>query len=237
MVKGEVLARAEKQAVDNFDTKSGTVVAAAAPAPVVAFGGRLGAVGAGAGGAPSAGPRAAATLAAPVGGAGLGDAGVPIYSISNNVSGLQDAVNTNRIRSQKAREVLAKADAPKSDKDKALGDLKRFEEVEKTCDQATQSIVKRLKDKQFIQGFGSNGGEEFLSYMNISETLAVKGGADWETWDKAMSDNLTRIQDKDGSWSGSHCITGKTFCTATAMLVLLAGRAPVPVTAKMKTGR
>jgi hypothetical protein len=73
--------------------------------------------------------------------------------------------------------------------------------------------------------------------MNISEALAAKGGADWEAWDKAMADNLTRIQDRDGSWSGSHCITGKTFCTATALLVLMADRAPVPVAAKVKRGR
>jgi hypothetical protein len=233
MVKGEVLARAEKQAVNNFDPKSGTVVATG-PAP--ALGMRMGGM-AGGGAAPAAGPRASFARAA-LGGMGApGDAGVPIYSISNNVAGLQDAVNTNRILAQNARAVLAKVDAPKAEKDKAEGELRRFAEVEKVCDQATQAIVKRLKDQQFIQGFGSNGGEEFLSYMNISETLVVKGGTDWETWDKAMADNLTRIQDKDGSWSGSHCITGKTFCTATALLVLLADRAPVPVAAKMKSGR
>ncbi len=235
MVKEEVLARTEKKSVDSFDPKSGTVVAATSPATSGA-GARFGGFGGRA--AATAGPRALGTpAAAPSAAVVASDAGVPIYSTSNNVAGLQDAVNTNRILAQKAREVVAKADAPKADKDKALGDLKRFAEVEKVCDQATQAIVTRLKDKQFIQGFGSNGGEEFLSYMNISEALVVKGGNDWETWDRAMSDNLTRIQDKDGGWSGSHCITGKTFCTGTALLVLMADRAPVPVAAKMKTGR
>lgn len=229
MVKGEVLARAERKAVDDFNPKSGTAVAATAPK--AALGGF-----AGAGGAGAAGPRGLA-LTTPAAGPGAGDAGVPIYSISSNVAGLQDAVNTNRILAQKARGVVAKSDAPKADKDKALSDLKRFEDVEKTCEQATQAVVKRLSDKQFIQGFGSNGGEEFLSYMNISEALVVKGGTEWETWDKAMANNLTRVQDKDGGWSGSHCITGKTFCTATALLVLMADRAPVPVATKMKSGR
>ena len=56
----------------------------------------------------------------------------------------------------------------------------------------------RLDDPRFIAGFGSNGGEEFLSYMNISETLVVKGGAEWEKWDKSVADNLNRVQDKDG---------------------------------------
>jgi hypothetical protein len=49
-----------------------------------------------------------------------------------------------------------------------------------------------------------------------------------------MTGSLTRVQDKDGSWSGHHCITGKTFCTATALLVLMADRAPLPVVAKDK---
>src|SRR5262249_51563498 len=175
--------------------------------------------------------------ASPAGAAGPSDAGVAIYTVSNSVAALQESVNTNRILEKKCREVLAKPEASKADKDKAEADLKRFKEVEKTCEQATDAIVRRLADQRFIQGFGSNGGEEFLSYMNISEALVVKGGKEWEAWDKAMAENLTRVQDKDGSWSGHHCITGKTFCTATALLVLMADRAPVPVTAKMRGGR
>ena len=36
-----------------------------------------------------------------------------------------------------------------------------------------------------------------------------------------MTANLNRIQNDDGSWTGHHCITGRTFCTSTALLVLL----------------
>jgi hypothetical protein len=52
-----------------------------------------------------------------------------------------------------------------------------------------------------------------------------------------MTETLNRIQDKDGGWSGHHCITGRTFCTATALLVLMADRAPVPLAAKIKEGK
>jgi hypothetical protein len=45
---------------------------------------------------------------------------------------------------------------------------------------------------------------------------------------------LTRVQNKEGSWSGFHCIIGKTFCTSAALLTLMADRAPVHVTAKVK---
>jgi hypothetical protein len=72
-----------------------------------------------------------------------------------------------------------------------------------------------------------NGG-----FLNISETLLARGGEDWEKWDKAMTASINQAQDKDGSWAGHHCITGKTFCTAGALLVLMADRAPVPACAK-----
>ena len=77
-----------------------------------------------------------------------------------------------------------------------------------------------LVSRQFVAGFGSNGGEEFLSYMQISETLLAKGGKEWQDFDKSMTENLGRIQNPDGSWSGHHCITGRTFCTSAATMSL-----------------
>ena len=70
--------------------------------------------------------------------------------------------------------------------------------------------------------------------MNISETLLAKGGNEWKTWDKSISENLGRVQNDDGSWSGHHCITGRTFCTSAALLTLMADRAPVPFAAEIR---
>ena len=98
--------------------------------------------------------------------------------------------------------------------------------------QRRRVLIERLDDKQFVSGFGSNGGEEFLSYMTIAESLVLKGGDEWKKWDTEMTRNLDRVQNGDGSWSGDHCITGRTFCTSTALLVLMADRTPVPVQAK-----
>jgi hypothetical protein len=102
--------------------------------------------------------------------------------------------------------------------------LERIEQDREANEVANQSTVAQIKDPRFVSGFGSNGGEEFLSYMNISEALVVEGGKEWQEWDQAMNQNLSRIQNPDGSWSGHHCITGKTFCTATALLVMTADR-------------
>jgi hypothetical protein len=169
-----------------------------------------------------------------LGAAAPSDAGVGIYNTASKNSGLQDAVNTNRLREKEARRILADKGAAKEAKEKAKKDLEYFAKVEEANETANQGLIKQLDNKQFIAGFGSNGGEEFLSYMNVSETLLVKGGEDWQKWDKKVTENMTRIQNKDGSWAGQHCITGRTFCTASALLVLLADRAPVPVAAKNK---
>ncbi|MEM6756224.1 MAG: prenyltransferase/squalene oxidase repeat-containing protein [Planctomycetota bacterium] len=83
-------------------------------------------------------------------------------------------------------------------------------------------VLERLQDRGFVAGFGSDGGEEYLSYMKIGEGLA--GDADAQEafahFVKAMKGNLTRVQNQDGSWTGHHCITGRNFCTATALMVM-----------------
>ncbi len=167
-------------------------------------------------------------------GAAPSDAGVKVYQQSGKAAGIQEEVNTLRGEQKKNQEVVTSKTAPKEEKDRAMRDLKRLEVAESNQAAANTALVARLDDKQFVQGFGSNGGEEFLSYMNISETLVVQGGKEWEKWDKAIADNLNRVQDKDGGWSGHHCITGRTFCTAAALLTLMADRAPIPVAAKDK---
>jgi hypothetical protein len=87
-------------------------------------------------------------------------------------------------------------------------------------------LVDRLGDSRFVAGFGNNGGEEFLSYMMISETLVQKGGDQWAKWDLHVTKLVGGVQNEDGSWTGHHCITGRTFCTAAALLVLMGDRTP-----------
>jgi len=42
------------------------------------------------------------------------------------------------------------------------------------------------------------------------------------------------VQNADGSWSGHHCITGRTFCTAAALNVLTIDRSPITAVAKVE---
>jgi hypothetical protein len=172
----------------------------------------------------------AATTPAPAFRAGAaGDAGVALYRQSQGAGNTQDVLNGLRFDAEKAKKVLADPKADKKDKDKAEQTLKDVKKAEEVNDRVQADLAKSVKDERFVAGFGNNGGEEFLSFMNISEALLLKGGKDWEDWDAKMVKGLEKAQDKDGSWQGHHCITGKTFCTAGALLVLMADRTPFSV--------
>ena len=162
---------------------------------------------------------------------GAGSAGVELYAFAASVGAQNDSAGTNiRLKAESEEKLRdAKTDVDRKD---AQATLDRIDSGEKDLDRARASMVSRLEDKQFIAGFGSNGGEEFLSYMNIGEALVVKGGEDWQKWDQSITENLNRIQNTDGSWTGHHCITGRTFCTSSALLVLMVDRTPMPIAAK-----
>jgi hypothetical protein len=160
-------------------------------------------------------------------------AGVALYSASANLAALQDLVNTYRAQEKQVRQTASAGPTPMI-RQSALTKLDKIKDTQKSNLQATKVVAKNLSNKRFVAGFGNNGGEEFLSYLNISEALAVRSGSDWTAWDKNMQRNLSHVQNKDGSWSGHHCITGQTFCTASALLVLMADRSPVPVAVKVK---
>jgi hypothetical protein len=183
-----------------------------------------------------------------------GSANVELYARASNLQSIQDSSNTNqaqkvklearRSESSKKAEV-AQQRAETAERERRTGDagkareevaqaqaevqtvttrLKEIDRNDAALQQAQGKVVERLNDPAFVAGFGSNGGEEFLSYMNIGESLVQKGGEEFTKWDGAMTKNLVRVQNADGSWSGQHCITGRTFCTAAALLTLTVDR-------------
>jgi hypothetical protein len=163
-----------------------------------------------------------------------GSAGVQLYSAGSNLSSVTESVKTNEQRKNQLEQKLASSTASSSEKAEARDTLNRYQSAEKDLQAAQTAVIARLDDKQFIAGFGSNGGEEFLSYMNIGESLVVKGDDAWKAWDKSISENLYRVQNNDGSWSGHHCITGRTFCTSAALLVLMVDRSPQQLSEKIR---
>jgi hypothetical protein len=221
----DVLERDYKQTVASLDKKTGDFDAAA---PEVAAAKPV----SGAASATSTSGAAPVRAAGRVAAMGGSDAGVKLYNSSSNASRLSDFGNTAATLELRAKSILANESSGEEEKTKAKGDLAKVADIKEAQQAAVNGIIRQLDDKKFIAGFGNNGGEEFLSYMNIGEMLVVSGGPKWESWDKSIAENLNRVQNKDGSWSGDHCITGRTFCTAAALLTLMADRAPVPAAAK-----
>ncbi len=80
--------------------------------------------------------------------------------------------------------------------------------------------------------FNQAGGEEFLAFHLITETMLQKEGKDWATWFPKVRDKMLDVQNDDGSWTGHHCITSRTFCTAAACLVLSAPNRYLPISQK-----
>ena len=161
-----------------------------------------------------------------------GSAGIGLYGDAAKSANIRDDAETKKA---KANELKARAkqgpkplaqspDAPT----KAQIDAAEAEAASagRAAADSEQALTRRLADPQFVAGFGNNGGEEYLSYLLISETLVQNGGAEWARWDGAISQLVGKVQNQDGSWTGHHCITGRTFCTATALLVLLGDRTP-----------
>ena len=89
-----------------------------------------------------------------------------------------------------------------------------------TAYQVYQSAKIRAQSDEVMDGFGSNGGEEFLSYLQTGESMIIGKDNSWTKWYDNISGRMLRIQNDDGSWSGHHCITSPVFCTATCLLIL-----------------
>ncbi len=93
--------------------------------------------------------------------------------------------------------------------------------------QAWQEVLKLVHRDN--TPFTQAGGEEFLAFHLITETMLKKGGNDWNQWFPTVRDKLIEVQGSDGSWTGHHCITSRTFCTAAAVLVLTSPYRFLPV--------
>ena len=164
-----------------------------------------------------------------------GDAGISLYNKAASTGALRDSVNTHKTDEKKLR-AQAKQTKDMKVRNEAKAKLAANARAEGDAERVEGQLVAQLENPQFIAGFGSNGGEEFLSYLLVSESLVVKGGDKWKKWDRNITKLLARAQNGDGSWTGHHCITGRTFCTSAALLVLMADRAPVPVSTKLRRG-
>ena len=149
-------------------------------------------------------------------------AGVALYALS----GSQRA---NAAESRAANDLIDKAKKDgrlEADADVSVSNLKKIGvKAEKARKLAEAAISIKAQNKQIVKdevlrGFGNNGGEEYLSFLQTSESLVIVGGNEWNEWNDKMHARLIKAQSKDGSWSGHHCITSPVFCTAAVVQCL-----------------
>lgn len=157
----------------------------------------------------------------------VGDAGVEVYRYASKLGGMTRFSDNNKSRRDELEKTVASETATPQAKEASKKELDSIKSADEDKTVLLNQVAAQVKDKAFVAGFGNNGGEEFLSFINIGEALHAKGGNDWIEWEKQMSESIAKEQNEDGSWAGKHCITGRTFCTATALMVLMSDRAPI----------
>jgi hypothetical protein len=106
----------------------------------------------------------------------------------------------------------------------SLEQLTRTPEDRRKNAREIEAINQKLASANFVEGYGSIGGEEFFSYLNISDSLRRSGGKEWGEWYSKISQKILKLQNEDGSWAGHHCITGRCAVTSAAILNLTADR-------------
>ena len=191
-------------AMDRVEAYTAQTARAFTPPAVVIAGSSAGGVGSGSGGGigPSSG-----------GGVGSGKSG----GIGSGSTAMTVEVSA------------ASAGVPLYKKAQELEQLSRTENDREKNAKQIQEITGQLSDSKFVTGFGSIGGEEFFSYLNISESLRRTGGPEWKKWQAEMTAKLLKMQNEDGTWAGHHCITGRVAVTSAAILLLTAERERAPM--------
>jgi hypothetical protein len=149
-------------------------------------------------------------------------AGIVLYSVSGSArASAQDA--------RKVEEKVNEAKAAGTLPTEAEVTVENLVEIGYTEEQAMRystsytvyNTSKNVAQRQDVTtGFGNDGGEEYLSFLQTGESLIIGGDIEWKKWYDNISGRLLSAQNNNGSWHGHHCITSPVFCTATAMLIL-----------------
>ncbi|MDC7995904.1 hypothetical protein [Altibacter sp. HG106] len=149
-------------------------------------------------------------------------AGIMLYAVSGSVRG-------SAAKARKAKKAIERAKRNgilSEDAEVNAMNLKKagFAESDAmgyaTSYEVYESAKQKAQEDEVMNGFGNNGGEEFLSFLQTGESLLVNEDDQWKQWYDDMSGRILKIQNDDGSWNGHHCITSPVFCTATSLLLL-----------------
>jgi hypothetical protein len=149
-------------------------------------------------------------------------AGIVLYSVSGSTRSAAKEAREAEDKLAKARkEGKISQNAPATEENLEKAGFSRSEAQRYANAYQTYQKAKEVaQDDKVMVGFGNNGGEEFLSYLQTGESLIIAKDNAWKKWYNNISGKLIKIQEENGSWRGHHCITSPVFCTATCLLIL-----------------
>ena len=149
-------------------------------------------------------------------------AGIVLYSVTGSVrASAKEARKVEEVITKAKHEgKLDQAAAPSAENLEKIGYNKNDALQYATAYEVYQSAKVEAQREDVMTGFGNNGGEEYLSYLQTGESMIINKDQSWQNWYENMSGRLLKIQNNDGSWQGHHCITSPVFCTATCLLIL-----------------
>jgi len=149
-------------------------------------------------------------------------AGVLLYSVTGSARAsakearkVEEEISKAKLEGKLAQNAPASAESLEK-----IGYAKDDAMKYSTAYQVYNSAKVQAQRDEVMDGFGSNGGEEFLSYLQTGESMIISKDNTWDNWYNNISGRMLKIQNDDGSWSGHHCITSPVFCTATSLLIL-----------------
>ncbi len=157
-------------------------------------------------------------------GAGVGPGSAPGRGGARAVSETADAAIGSIGGAGKSGALSAAAGVDLYQSAQALEQLSRTPESRAKNKDEIAAINAKLSDARFVEGYGSIGGEEFFSYLNISDSLKRTGGKEWGDWHSKITQKILKLQNNDGTWAGHHCITGRVAVTSAAILNLTSDR-------------
>ena len=149
-------------------------------------------------------------------------AGITLYAVSGSTrSSAKEARKAEEDIARAKKDGKLPAAAPVTADNLQQAGYSRDEAEKMTTAYNVYNAAKvQAQSDDVVRGFGNNGGEEFLSFLQTGESLIINNDQSWKNWYQSTTARLVDIQNSDGSWSGHHCITSPVFCTATALLIL-----------------
>lgn len=149
-------------------------------------------------------------------------AGITLYAVSGSTrNSAKEAREVKDVLEKAKKEGKVAENAPVSvDALEDAGYTRTEAERLNTSYEVYNAAKVQAQADNVISGFGNNGGEEYLSFLQTGESLVIGKDNSWRNWYQQTTARLVDIQNNDGSWNGHHCITSPVFCTATSLLIL-----------------